>query len=106
MEKWRIREPAGDTWDFPNIILRISKCGKFVETSRNAVVPIASAARLFRVCRSCRERHAGAAAENMTVGGYGVREITENGDAQIGCHFLTFEEMERCFEEAGKRGLI
>ena len=106
MEKWRSREYTGDTWDFPHIILRVSKCGKFIETSQSAVVPLADAQMLFRMCRHCRERNEGLAVADMQVGGYSLRSITNEGDATVGCHFLMFSEMERCFEDASKRGLI
>ena len=106
MEKWRSREYTGDTWAFPHIILRVSKCGKFIETSQSAVVPLADAQMLFRMCRRCRERNEGMAVGEMAVGDYSLRSITNEGGATVGCHFLMFSEMERCFEDASKRGLI
>jgi len=106
MEKWRNREPAGDTWNFPHIILRISKCGKFVETSAQAVVPFKDALLLFGMCRRCREKNEGMEpAERTAVGDYSLWSITNEGDATVGCHLLMFTEMQRCFNEASKLGL-
>ena len=107
MEKWRNREAVGDTWGFPRIILRLSKCHNFIETSASAIVPFKAALLLFRMCQRCREKNEGIQPEErLVIGDYNLHTITNEGDAVVGCHHLMFTEMERCFEDASKRGLI
>lgn len=102
VELWRKRELTGSTHWFEGTFLRMSKCGKFVETSRGAVVPREDALKLLKACRIyVRTKPEGELyPSGERVGDYRLFSIDKDGNATVGCHFLTLEEMERCFADA------
>jgi hypothetical protein len=65
-----------------------------VETSRGAHVPLAAAERLYRAMQ--RQE----AVEGGRVGSYTVRELAHDG-IHIGCHFITWSEVERFAQSQG-----
>ena len=78
------------------IYLRVN--GERVETSRNAQVTIKNARRLYHIVRNtrgtsetCRQH----AIENMSqIDGFRIQQIHQNGDIQIGCHFIQWDEIQ------------
>lgn len=83
----------GDHFDAPTL-LRLSKDGASVETSRGASVPVEDAQRLWRAIQHAR--FAGGfippRADDVRVGAFSLREIRADGTAVIGCHTLRYEE--------------
>jgi len=75
------------------IALRIDNEGR-VQTSHGATVPASSALDLYKLAKGCRI--AGISYKPETyyrVGHYNLTKIDQNGNAQIGCHYLPFQTM-------------
>jgi hypothetical protein len=72
-----------------------------VETSHGARVRLSDALSLFRRCqivkRSATPYAATYDAPRFQVGPYQLNEIDKDGNARVGCHSLTFAEMEALF---------
>jgi hypothetical protein len=76
--------------------LRLSRDGETIETSRGAEVPRSVAPRLWVLAQSCRAaQHPWTPTGAERVGSFALREVTAQGDLVIGCHTLTFAELER-----------
>ena len=106
---WRTRAYHGSTYGFEETYLRFSENGKFVETSRGAVVGIKDALRLFKLCERIRnDAPAGpwVSDKEILVENYRLNYITPDGNARVGCHTLAFAEMEWCFKQAVASGYI
>lgn len=83
---------------------RIDNRGQYVQTSRGAEVPFDDAVRAFRFVKLCRMtgRAWQAHGHSIIVGSFAFRTVTAEGNAQVGCHFLTWERMS---EWADRNGL-
>lgn len=97
---------ALEMWRFAghHTLLRVK--GDTIETSRGAVVPVDVAGWLFKAAKLARkvgrgETFRGAPGELSRVGVYNLREIKADGSLVIGCHELTFAEIERCAASLG-----
>lgn len=79
---------------FPTALRR--KTDGDVETSRGAVVPWRDAVRLYHGAAYVRREgkaDGGAKFKGQRCGHFTLSRIEPNGDVQVGCHFLTFNEM-------------
>lgn len=116
---WRNHKYTGDIHRCPTTLLRLTKDGTSVQTSKGVTVPIDDARKLFSMCRVLRRASPiladdaafasaveVASAQVDGVGGYDVHNITRSGDCTVGCHQLTFDEMELCFNTATAKGLV
>ena len=105
-ELWREHKLEGRRY-FDGTYLRLSPTGKQVETSRGVVVTVREATALYALCSKVRavgvEPHA---LPELKVDGYRLDRIKANGDCEVGCHNLTWDEMDRCHTEAVRRGLL
>lgn len=81
--------------EFPDTLLRLSRNGRMVETSRGAQVPVEDARALWAIVARCKREGRRFNALGMTIGNFGVREIESSGNVRIGCHYLQFEECAR-----------
>lgn len=110
-ELWRRRDYKGNRTYWSGTYVRLSRDGAHIETSKGVVVPFEDALRLFRLCAVARKRATAVpyileSANTPQIGGYLLSSITDTGDCVVGCHRLSFDEMERCFKEAESRRLV
>ena len=108
-ELWRRHEYRGPRTFWAGTYVRLSRDGGSVETSKGAVVPITDALSLYRMCGVAKTRGRGfepGIGAVVCVGGYRVNSIDAFGNARVGCHYLTYDEMERCFKAAEQRNLV
>jgi hypothetical protein len=77
------------------------------ETSRGAEVPIKDAIRAYRFIKMCRTtgKRFDTNGHSIRVGEFNVRWIDENGNAQIGCHYLSWERISEWAERSIATGL-
>lgn len=73
-----------------------------VQTSMGVSVPMESARRLFSLAYRCQERVQGFQPNHsISVGHYTLRYITDEGNAQVGCHFISWANMAKLAEKLG-----
>lgn len=104
LEAWRVHDeangPQGLAWravyeSLGTDFLRISKCGKFIETTRRAVVPVRAARTLWPLILEAQAANTRNNDIPRIFEHYHVNAIEANGDARIGCHCIKFSEFER-----------
>lgn len=83
-----------------NVILRFSKDGEHIETSKGIRMTIDEALRCWRIVMIWEERHT--FTEGMKFAGYSVQSY-QNGILKAGCHTVTFHEMNRMHKEIMER---
>lgn len=101
VEAWRRREHA-TTWGWNKIYLRLSKDKTHVETSKGASTPVDDSLYLFKFCRIVKARGEGVdipARATFSVGMYHLDHVFPNGDCKVGCHTISYEEMEKLATE-------
>lgn len=102
--KWLSGESSflrhGDT---PETLMRLQPgTPDRVETSLGAVVSLRDAVRLFRLCEVCKNAARELKPATRTaVGPYELALIDAAGNAQVGCHSLTFGQMKRLADSLG-----
>jgi len=82
--------------------LRLSADGTEIETSQGARIPASYARRLWDLIGATRA--AGepfVPAAPFKIGPYELREVTAEGDLRVGCHFITFAELETMARRLG-----
>ena len=90
------REHKGERALYGNgpIMLRLSKDGKRIETSQGATVPACVVKRAWSMIEAQRAQQKEVRFGHLeTLGVHPWRIIHANGDIQVGCHFLTYDEM-------------
>lgn len=90
------REHKGERALYHNgpIMLRLSKDGRHIETSHGATVParvVKRAWSMIEAQRALQKEMRFGHVENLGV--HPWRMIHANGDIQVGCHYLTYDEM-------------
>jgi hypothetical protein len=70
--------------------------GDTVETSRGAKVPLDAAVKLFNAARMCRLHGKATKTAGNRIGRYRLDGIDSQGNATIGCHYLTWQAIEDC----------
>jgi len=70
--------------------------GDTVETSKGAKVPLDAAVKLFNAARMCRLHGKATKTAGNRIGRYRLDGIDSQGNATIGCHYLTWEAIEDC----------
>lgn len=84
------------------IFLRINEADKRIETSKGAVFPIEHAKRAFVFIKETKmyiNNEKGALSwddKNLQLGHFRIDKIFANGDVKAGCHFVEWDEIERC----------
>lgn len=89
LNKWMNNEYNGQLYDIP-VHLRVSKCGKFVETTKGARVTMDQA----QVLLSCLK--AGHDVKGYNIEGFTVIENTPE-HVKIGCHVINWDAINRVF---------
>ena len=82
-------------------MLRLSRDGESIETSRGAEVPVEDARRVLRLRRDFPGAREWPHGEGPRVGAFTLREVTADGALVIGCHRLEADELERIAGELG-----
>jgi hypothetical protein len=86
--------------EHPDTMLRLSRNGLKVETSRGAEVPVADARNLWRMVARCVATATGLKTPPpVSVGQFQLREIHADGTCIVGCHTLDYSET-RAFASA------
>ncbi len=103
-EKWKAGETDSLGWEYPKTLLRIR--GSRIETSRGAIVEIAEAQKILPSIRQCREKglnYTPSIGEDspIMVGDFALRFIGKDGNIQVGCHSIGYDEIERIAEILG-----
>ncbi len=77
--------------------------GDTLETSHGAEVPLSHAVKVFRFVKLCKERGETWRRNGHTirVGHFQVDRVDCTGDFTAGCHFITWQEVERVAKAAG-----
>lgn len=65
-----------------------------VETSHGASITVEEAKTLWKVIQRAMKKHDDPAKRGIKVGNYTLTKIKENGDVVIGCHDISYSEME------------
>ena len=77
-----------------------------VDTSHGASVSILAARKLFRMCLICKKKGTHIFPETpVRIGSYHLNEIDPQGNVTVGCHKISFEEMERINGLLGPEGV-
>ena len=104
-QRWRDGLYMGGVGGDP-IMLRVSRDGESIETSRGARVPIEDARRILRLWRTWQ--HSGPPScspwphgEGPRVGAFTLREARTDGALVIGCHVLGADELARMADALG-----
>jgi len=97
LERWLSGE-GGFNYGFTGTI-RLRAKGDNIETMHGASVPIADALNLFALCEACRKNERGMDSFTHKVGSFLPTSIDKKGNAKVGCHDLSFDEMERMAKE-------
>lgn len=114
-DKWKRHElSSGYYANWEGTYLRLTVDGSKVQTSRGVTITIEEALKAYRICAYVASLSDFDYAKRLqqiqpvihTIAGYGFKGISHNGDCTIGCHHLTFSEMERIYNEAKTRGLL
>ena len=90
------REHKGERALYGNgpIMLRLSKDGKHIETSQGATVPARVVKRAWPMIEAQRAQQKEVRFGHLeNLGVHPWRMIHANGDIQVGCHYLTYDEM-------------
>jgi hypothetical protein len=74
--------------------LRISKDSTRVETMRSAEIPLAHAQQLWRVLQWDTLVKVTLALKRSKLGNYTIDQVKPNRDLVVGCHIITFTEMQ------------
>ena len=99
IEAWKRGEV--NSCSSPVILLRMARGEDHptVETSHGARVRLHDALRFFHLCRKAKDAGLGFEPQgDFKVGPYALNKIEANGTAHVGCHVLSFDEMERLHE--------
>jgi hypothetical protein len=92
---WRAHGPV-NSWALAGVtLLRMSKDGSEVETSRGARVPVDHARRVLALVQKIKERNEPFIANGHTIaiGHYRVDRIDANGTLHAGCHTIAYDEI-------------
>jgi hypothetical protein len=72
-----------------------------VETNQGSSIPVEDAWKLWTIVRRCVRKGTSYDSTDISkdnrikFGGYDLDRITENGNVKIGCHRITYQEMDR-----------
>ena len=100
VDAWRAGEIGAqfpNAWQLP-IALRVK--GDTIETSRGAIVPATVAPILWRLVTAARAGHA-TQRQGMHVGPFQLDEVRADGSLVIGCHDISYAELERMAASLG-----
>lgn len=89
--------PRFDTCDMP-ALLRVSRDGQRIETSRAAFVPVSVCPMIWQVANACRDagqsHDYGDTGNAPRIGSFTLNKIHADGSITAGCHEIAFSELE------------
>lgn len=107
VEKWRAGESVYIGSSLPTM-LRLSKDGTEIETSRSARVPVADAVRVWPLILRARKNETSYRLSSPSVenhlGLYRLDEIHADGAIEVGCHHIGFDEVLGIAKQLGLEG--
>jgi len=105
--KWRAGERVYACMYNEPTMVRFSKGGTRVQTSRGVEILLCDALRLFKLAKAIHGKGLLEDSETLkhieetrlAIGSYTLNKISPNGDVTVGCHFIKYEEMEQLFNQ-------
>lgn len=82
-------------------MLRLSKDGTSVETSKGAEIPVSHAKRLWPVIQNCKAVGLGLKDRAIKLGHFTLTRINDDGSIVVGCHDIPYSEIELIARELG-----
>lgn len=98
---WRAHKYGGYIPYHLPTMLRLSQDRETVETSRGADIPVSHAKRLWPLIQNCRAVGKGLTDRNVRLGHYTLTEIRPDGSIVVGCHMISFQEIEQIAVQLG-----
>lgn len=96
--------PRFNTYDVP-ALLRLSRDGQRIETSRAAFVPVSVCPMIWQAANACRDagqaHDYGDTGNAPRIGAFTLNTIHADGAITAGCHELAFSELEYIAEKLG-----
>lgn len=95
LQRWLVGEDVRVRYHGGAALLRVK--GSDVQTTQGAHITVSDAWKLWKLVRRCRRREEGwrRNGETVDLSGYSLDSVTSRGDVVIGCHRISYEEMER-----------
>lgn len=97
---WRNHDYQGSMYDLPTM-LRLSKDGVNVETSKGADIPVTHAKRLWPLIQDVRAKGVPLHNREFRLGHYTLTHIRHDGGIVVGCHDIAYEEIEGIAKQLG-----
>jgi len=93
--RWRANDTYSRPWDYSQTILRLSKDGETVQTSKGASFPADHARRALPILHRCVKQGKTWQQNGKTIhlGSYRLDRISANGDVKAGCHSVKYAEV-------------
>lgn len=66
-----------------------------IQTSHGAQIPVEFASKIWALATSCRANSRALSGLSTPCGHYHLNEVSERGDIRVGCHNISFEELEK-----------
>lgn len=92
---WQWHSCGGET------LLRLSRDGSTIQTSRGAEVPVSVAPRLWAIVQAARHGVDVSAAYGRHIGHFTLNRVERTGAVTIGCHTLLYVELSRMADALG-----
>lgn len=101
LEAWKRGEnPAQRGFGDLPVALRV-KDMSVIQTSHGAEIPLSAAPRLWKLVCGVKKEGADFSYTNIRLGHYPLNTIKSNGDIVVGCHNISYEELQRMALELG-----
>lgn len=100
LAKWRLHAFNGYL-QYSATALRLSVDGTKIETSKGAEIPVHHAKRLWPYVQNCRGVGMALEGTSMKLGVYTLNEINADGSIRVGCHNISYYELERMAKALG-----
>jgi hypothetical protein len=105
--KWRAGERVYASMQNEPTMVRFSNGGKRVQTSRGVEILLCDALRLFKVAKLAHDMDLPEVSafiddvnnRHLSIGSYTLNNLSPTGDVTVGCHYITYGEMEQLFNQ-------
>lgn len=98
--EWRAGTYLHTLYHVPTM-LRLSKDGTEVQTSRGASIPVSHAKRLWPIIENVRAVGMGLTDRDIRLGHFTLTQIKPDGSIVVGCHDIPYAEIERIAKALG-----
>jgi hypothetical protein len=99
--EWRAHVYNHTLYNAPTTMLRLSKDGQEIETSRGAVIPVSHAKRLWPLIENVRAVGEPLTGRDFRLGHYTLNTIQADGSIIVGCHDIPYAEIEAIAKALG-----